>query len=110
MHGMDYAEVRATFFQPRDVSAGEAGTAAWRSPARGLRDGIEPLAMVFTWGQPAYDAYAAHGLDFLSGYVWARASLLGEPEPGVVVATFGVFEPGLVTGLYEAGRSACTLA
>jgi hypothetical protein len=110
MHGMDYAEVRATFFQPRDVSAGAAGTAAWQSPARRLRDAIEPLAMVFTWGKPAYDAYAAHGLDFLSGYVWARASLLGEPEPGVVVATFGVFEPGLVTGLYETGRRSCTVA
>jgi hypothetical protein len=110
MHGMDYAEVRETFFQPRDVSADEAGTAAWQSPARRLRDAIEPLAMIFIWGKPAYDAYAAHGLDFLSGYVWARASLLGEPEPDVVVATFGVFEPGLLTGLYETARRTCTLA
>ena len=110
MHGMDYAEVREAFFQPADVSAADVGTAAWRSPARRLRDAIEPIAMIYTWAEPAYDAYAAHGLDFLSGYVWARASVLGEPDPGVVVATFGVFEPGMLTGVYEAARRSCTLA
>jgi hypothetical protein len=108
MHGMDYAEAHQTFFQTRDVKADDVGTAAWRSPARRLRDAIEPIAMVFVWSEPAYEAYTACGLDFLSGYAWARASVLGEPEPGVVVAAFGVFEPGLLTALYEQARGACS--
>ena len=107
---MDYAEAREIFFQPAEVGAGGVGTAAWRSPARRLRDAIEPLAMVYVWAEPAYDAYAAHGLDFLSGYAWSRASVLGEADPGVVVAAFGVFEPGLLTGAYESARRLCSLA
>jgi len=108
MHGMDYAEARETFFQPAAAGAVDVGTAGWRSPARRLRDAIEPLAMVFVWSELTYQEYTARGLDFLSGYAWARASLLGEPAPGVVVATFGVFEPGLLSELYEAGRRACS--
>ncbi len=110
MRRMDYAEARAAFFQPRTDGAPDPGTSSWTSPARGLRDAIEPIATVCFWSEPAYDAYAARGLDFLAGYVWGRASVLGEPEGTVVAAAFGVFEPGLIASLYDAGRAACSLA
>lgn len=104
---MDYAEARAAFFTPREGTTHDVG---WSTPARRLRDTIEPLAAVCYWSEPAYDAYAAHGLDFLLGYVWGRSSSLGEPEAMVAVSSFGVFEPGLVSGLYDAGRAALPLA
>lgn len=107
---MDYAEARGAFFQPRDAGAPQAGTSGWRSPARALRDALEPIATICFWAEPAYDAYAAKGLDFLQGYVWGRASVLGEPEGTVVASAFGVFEPGLIAALYDSGRAACGLA
>ena len=59
--------------------------------------------------RPAYDAYAALGLDFLTGYVWSWSSVLGQAEPAVVAATFGVFEPAEVAGLLGAARETCSL-
>jgi hypothetical protein len=110
MRAMDYAEVRAAFFQLREAGAAEPGTSGWQSPARQLRDAIEPIAMICWWSEPAYDAYAALGLDFLQGYVWSRGCVLGEPDGGVVAAAFGVFEPGLIVSLYDAARAAAGLA
>ena len=103
---MDYAEMKAAFFGPRP----EPVETGWESPARRLRDAVEPLAAVSFWAEPVYDRYAALGLDFLTGYVWSRSSVLGEAEPNVVAATFGVFEPGAVAGLLGAARAACSLA
>jgi hypothetical protein len=110
MRAMDYADVRAAFFQPRGDDAPASGTSAWQSPARALRDAIEPIAMLYCWSEPVQGAYAAHGLDFLTGYVWSRASVLGEPDASVVAAAFAVFEPGMITQLYDAARAACSLA
>jgi hypothetical protein len=110
MRAMDYAEVREAFFQPRGAVAPEPGTSDWQSPARRLRDAIEPIATICYWSEPAYDAYAALGLDFLQGYVWSRGCVLGEPDGGVVAAAFGVFEPGLIGQLYDAARAAAALA
>ena len=104
---MDYAEVRDAFFQPRPGAVPQTG---WDSPARRLRDAVEPIATVSFWAEPVYDRYAALGLDFLTGYVWSRSSVLGDAEPGVVAATFGVFEPAAVAGLLGAAREACSLA
>ena len=106
---MDYAEARTAFFQPRSGTAPGPGTGDWTSPGRSLRDAIEPIATVCFWSEPAYDAYAAKGLDFLAGYVWGRASVLGEPEAPVVASAFGVFEPELIASLYDAGRQVCSL-
>ena len=103
---MDYTEMKAAFFNPRDAQA----RTGWDSPARRLRDAVEPLAAVSFWAEPVYDRYAAHGLDFLTGYVWSRSSVLGEAEPSVVAAAFGVFEPGAVAALLGAAREACSLA
>src|SRR5688500_2252432 len=52
----------------------------------------------------------ALGLTFLPAYVWGRAAALGEPEPDVVVATFGVFEPSFLRGIYAEARAAASRA
>jgi len=104
---MDYSEARDAFFAPRPDAGPGPG---WTTPARRLRDAVEPLATVCYWSEPAYDAYAARGLDFLAGYVWGRTSSLGEPEPAVAASAFGVFEPGLIEGIYAGGRDALPLA
>jgi len=65
---------------------------------------MEPVAMHAEWSRQTYDALAALGLNFLTGYVWGRASGLGEPAPAVVASAFAAFEPGLITALYEEGR------
>lgn len=103
---MDYDEMTAAFMQPNDADP----STGWDSPARRLRDAVEPVATVSFWSRPAYDRYEAFGLDFLTGYVWSRSSVLGEAEPAVVAAAFGVFEPGAVAGLLDAARQACSLA
>jgi hypothetical protein len=110
MRGMDYAEARAAFFQPRPDDAPAARTSGWQSPARALRDAIEPIATICFWSEPSYDRYAAKGLDFLIGYVWGRGSVLGEAEGTVAAAAFGVFEPGLIASLFNTGRATCSLA
>lgn len=79
---MDCAEAREAFFAPRAPDAPPPALPS-RSPARQLRDAIEPLATICWWSEPAYGAYAAFGLDFLTGYVWLRLSVLGEPDRGV---------------------------
>jgi hypothetical protein len=56
------------------------------------------------------DALRSVGLDRFQGYVWGRAASLGEPEPGVVVAAFGVFEPQHLRAAYTAARTACPRA
>lgn len=43
---MDYAEARAAFFSPRPADAPPPGTAGWTTPARALRDAIEPIATI----------------------------------------------------------------
>src|SRR5690242_19787353 len=100
---MDYSEAREAFFSPL---AGSSRTPEWTSPPRRLRNAMEPLATVCYWSEPAYDAYAARGLDFLTGCVWARGSALGYADAAVIAASFGVFEPGLVASLVTAGRAA----
>ena len=80
---MDYAEARAAFFQPRAVDAPPPRVGHWAdTPARRLRDAIEPIATICFWSEPAYKAYEHRGLDFLQGYVWGRTCVLGEPDGG----------------------------
>ncbi|MFN0148306.1 MAG: SCO6745 family protein [Dehalococcoidia bacterium] len=75
-------------------------------PARRLRDAFEPIAM-HNIGSAAILARAgAPGLDFAAGYVWGRAAPMGELAAEVVVAAFGVFEPGLISAAYRRGREA----
>ena len=73
------------------------------TPARRLRDALEPIATHGWWARPPAEGLARLGLGFFDGYVWGRAAALGTPDPAVVVATFGVFEPGLLTAVYQQG-------
>lgn len=106
MRGMDYAEARAAFFHPRDAAPADDSAA---SRGRRLRHAIEPIATVHYWSEPANTDYAEVGLDFLTGYVWSRACVLGEPDAAVVASAFGVFEPGMIASVYASARSACSL-
>ncbi len=78
------------------------------TPARRLRDALEPIATQGWWSRPAGERMDALGLDFFDGYVWGRAAALGVPSPALVVATFGVFEPGMLTTVYERARAAAS--
>lgn len=104
---MHYDEAIAAFFVPSPEGAVAEPTRR-SSVARRLRDAIEPIAMHPVWSRRTNEALAEHGLDFFSGYAWGRAAALGEPAPAVVVSSFAVFEPGLIAGVYEAGRAACS--
>lgn len=105
---MDYAEMQAAFLVQGPEAGNRPGPTVPNTPARRLRDAAEPLAGVVFWSKPAYDAMAELGLEFLTGYVWGRTAPMGEPAAPVAVAAFGVFEPSLVTGLYEQARALCS--
>ncbi|MGH9042454.1 MAG: helix-turn-helix domain-containing protein, partial [Acidimicrobiia bacterium] len=99
---MDYDAALEVFYAPSP--AGSAPPPPATDPARRLRDAYEPVAMHAVWSRHTNEALAALGLNFLTGYVWGRASGLGEPAAAVAVSSFAVFEPGLITTLYEEGR------
>lgn len=80
--------------------------AAPPSPARRLRDALEPIATQGWWSRAVRPRLDRLGVSRLEAYAWGRAAALGEPSPAVVVATFGVFEPSYLAGLYERGRAA----
>ena len=100
---MDYDAAIEAFYAPSP--AGSAPPPPSTHPARRLRDAFEPVAMHAVWSRQTYDALSAMGLNFLTGYVWGRASGMGEPAAGVVVSSFACFEPGLITALYEEARA-----
>lgn len=106
---MDYDAIVEVFFQPSEAGVLPAPVVD-ASPARRLRDAIEPIAMHSVWSRRTNERMAGLGLDFLGGYVWGRAAALGEPDAGVVVSSFAVFEPGMLTTTYEQARAACPRA
>lgn len=102
---MTYDEVVAAMFQPSPPGAVPTPTTS-ATPARRLRDAIEPLAMHPVWARRTNERGAELGLDFLGGYLWGRAAALGDAAPSVVVAAFAVFEPTMVTATYASARQA----
>ena len=74
------------------------------SPARRLRDALEPIAQQGT-GRPVRQRWKGIGLGGIEGYVWGHAAALGEPATGAVIAAFGVFEPTSLAITYEAARA-----
>ena len=78
------------------------------SSARCVGDALEPIATQGWWSRAVYERVAALGLDFFEAYVWGRAAALGEPAAATVVATFGVFDPALLTAVYERGSAAAS--
>ena len=103
---MDYDTIAAMFMQPPDKPI--AVPIVPSTPARRLRDALEPIATQGWWSREVYDRYTALGLQFFDGYVWGRAASLGSPPAELVVATFGVFEPAFLSGVYDSGRLAAS--
>jgi hypothetical protein len=98
-----YDEIAAIFLvRPAEPIAAPEVTS---TPARRLRDALEPIATQGWWSRAAGERLTALGVDFFPGYVWGRAAALGAPPPAVVAATFGVFEPGMIGAVYEAGAT-----
>jgi hypothetical protein len=106
---MTYDEVIAAFFVASPVGVVPPPVAAG-SPARRLRDALEPIAMHAVWSRRTNERLANLGFEFLTAYVAGRAADLGEPDAGVVVSSFAVFEPGMLTATYEQARATCDRA
>ncbi len=103
---MTYDDIAAIFLAPLSEPIAEPDVAP--TPARLLRDALEPIATQGWWSRPAGEGLTALGVDFFPGYVWGRAAALGQPTAAVVAATFGVFEPGMIAAAYEAGVASAT--
>jgi hypothetical protein len=103
---MDYADAVASFSPPLPTPLPTPAPTVDASAARRLRDAIEPIAMHSIWSKTTNERLAGLGLDFITSYVWGRAASLGEPEAGVVVSSFAVFQPDMIAAAYESGRSA----
>ena len=104
---MDYATMRGLFFAPPAVERPTPPAAARRSPARRLRDAIEPLACQAIWSSATAEQYSALGLDdFFAAYAWQRTAVLGTPPTALAVTALGVFAPGLIGPPYETGSAA----
>jgi len=104
---VDYDTAIDTFFHAMPEDAPLPAPMVDASPARRLRDAIEPLSQHSVWSRHVNEALSKLGLDFLTAIVRGRAAALGEPSTAVVVAAFGAFEPAVLSALYEAGRQAC---
>jgi hypothetical protein len=100
---MDYAAAVEIFFAPAPDDVATPAVVAAATPARRLRDALEPIAMHDVWSASVNATMAEHGLDFLEQYVVGRGAPMGEPSGAVVAAAFGVFEPGVIAGLWDAG-------
>ena len=100
---MQYAEVAAAYLTPLESDIVEPHVPD--SPARRLRDVLEPIATIGWWSSAAGEQFAAADLDFFGGYVWGRAAALGpDVTPDVVAAAFGVFDPSLLDAVLTAAR------
>jgi hypothetical protein len=109
---VDYTTMRGLFFAPPDRPR-PADPPAGRdpSPARALRDAIEPLACLSIWSPEAAEGYARLGLDdYFAAYVRERTAPLGTPPTPVAVMALGVFAPELIGPQYEVGVAAVPLA
>ncbi len=101
---MDYDAVAAHFLMPTEIAPPEPKLPD--TPARRLRDAMEPIATIGWWSREAAEAVTRLGHDFFDGYVWGRAASLGvDVSAPVVVSAFGWFEPSMLTAVYAHGRS-----
>jgi hypothetical protein len=98
-----YDDIAAIFLAPPEEPIAEPDVTS--TPARRLRDALEPIATQGWWSRTAGERFTALGVDFFPGYVWGRAAALGTPPSALVAATFGVFEPALIAAVFETGSS-----
>jgi len=82
---MKYGDIAAIFLAPLADTIDAPDVTA--TPARRLRDALEPIATQGWWSPQAGARLDALGVDFLPGYVWGRAAALGSPTASVVAAT-----------------------
>ena len=101
---MTYDDIAAIFLVP--LAEPIASPDVTTTPARRLRDALEPIATQGWWSRAAGERLTSLGVDFFPGYVWGRAASLGVPPSAVVAATFGVFDPAMIGAVYEAGAAA----
>jgi hypothetical protein len=109
---VDYTTMRGLFFAPPDrPRPADPPAAREPSPARALRDAMEPLACLSIWSPEAAEGYARLGLDdYFAAYVRERTAPLGTPPTPVAVMALGVFAPELVGPQYEVGIATVPLA
>src|SRR5580765_5358478 len=100
---MDYAAAVEIFFAPAPDGVATPAVVAAATPARRLRDALEPIAMHDVWSASVKAAMAERGLDFFPAYVVGRAAPMGAVTGAVVAATFGVFEPAVIAGMWDQG-------
>jgi hypothetical protein len=101
---MDYETIAGYFLTPKGTEPPSPPVSS--TPARRVRDAIEPIATIGWWSRPAADAFTALGHGFFDGYAWGRAASLGaDVNPTVVVSAFGVFSPGLLVPVIEQART-----
>lgn len=105
---VDYADAVEIFFAPAPEGTSPPQVAP--TPARRLRDALEPVAMHAVFSEQVVTAVARIGLDdFFVAYVAGRGAPLGEVPGAVVAAAFGVFEPGAIVSCWAAGLAAAKL-
>jgi len=98
-----YDDIAAIFLTPPAAPIDEPDVTS--TPARRLRDALEPIATQGWWSRPAGERLTGLGVDFFPGYVWGRAAALGTPPSALVAATFGVFDAALIGAVFEDGSS-----
>ena len=101
--GVTYDDIAAIFLTPPVEPIDEPDVTS--TPARRLRDALEPVATQGWWSRSAGERLTALGIDFLPGYVWGRAAALGTPPSALVAATFGVFDAALIGAVFDEGSS-----
>lgn len=77
------------------------------TPARRLRDVTAPIGEHAIWSAKTNEVLAKLGLPFVPGYLWGRAAGLGDPTSEVVATAFAIYEPQLVSLVYEHARRQC---
>jgi len=99
---MDYRTVRAIFFAEPKPGAPPPLAITTGTPARRLRDAIEPLACQSIWSQEAAERYVELGLDdWFAAYIWERTAALGTPPTALAVMAMGVWNPELIGPLFD---------
>ncbi len=99
---MDYLSVREIFFAPPDRLVPPPPAVTSGTPARRLRDAMEPLACQSIWSAEAAEGYLDLGLEeWFPAYIWERTSALGNPPTALAVMAMGVWNPELIGPLFE---------
>jgi hypothetical protein len=75
-----YDDIAAIFLAPLDEPIPEPDVTT--TPARRLRDALEPIATQGWWSRAAGERLTELGVDFFPGYVWAARQHWGPRRPG----------------------------